>query len=463
MSQEELRKRIPLELCVCKDIMVESMKYSIYNSILPLTKISSMIYNASSDKFIVFKKELESLLAKNPEEVQKKALDLYTKLKDGGFVVDDDTDEVADMISLGLRLCNNESSYRLIINPTTNCNFRCWYCYENHSPHAKMDSCTVDKVKRMIVRITGNEKINCIELSFFGGEPLLYYRDTVEPIIDAIRIEHEKNKNFTYNIHFTSNGYLINDYIIQHLIKDRVQTTFQITLDGGREQHNRVRFPTSGKGSYDRIINNIKKLLSEKINVSLRINYTMNNISSVESILDDLKDISEENAAFLTVDFQKVWQDTAIKYDDETLGRTLDAFRKRFKRVSAHYNHTDAFRHPCYADLRNESVINYNGDVYKCTARDFTHENRLGELNDDGTITWDDPDFVENRVCRKFNKEECNRCRIFPICGGGCAQNALENRDRLCMRYSSELEIDKVILMRFYNNVVRHTTLPDVK
>ena len=101
------------------------MKYSIYNSILPLTKISSMIYNASSDKFIVFKKELESLLAKNPEEVQKKALDFYTKLKDGGFVVDNDTDEVADMISLGLRLCNNESSYRLIINPTTNCNFRC--------------------------------------------------------------------------------------------------------------------------------------------------------------------------------------------------------------------------------------------------------------------------------------------------------------------------------------------------
>ena len=439
------------------------MKYSIYNSILPLTKISSMIYNAASDKFIVFKKEFEPLLKQNPEDIQNKASEFYAKLKDGGFVVDDNTDEVADMIALGLKLCDNESSYSLIINPTTNCNFRCWYCYENHSPHAKMDADTVDKVKKMISRIANDEKINHIEFSFFGGEPLLYYRDTVEPIIDAIRNEHEKNHKFTYNIHFTSNGYLINDYIIQHLIKERVQTTFQITLDGGRDQHNKVRYSTSGKGSYDRIVNNIKKLLSEKINVSLRINYTMDNIASVESILDDLKDISEEDAAFLNVDFQKVWQDTAIKYDDDTLGRTLDAFRKRFKQVSSHYNHTDAFRYPCYADMRNESVINYNGDVYKCTARDFTPENRLGELSHDGTITWDNPDFVENRVCQKFSKEVCNRCRIFPICGGGCAQNALENKDSRCMRYNSELEIDKVILMRFYNNVVRPTILSNSK
>jgi len=34
----------------------------------------------------------------------------------------------------------------------------------------------------------------------------------------------------------------------------------------------------------------------------------------------------------------------------------------------------------------NSVIVNYNGDVYKCTACDFAKTKREGKLNEDGTI-----------------------------------------------------------------------------
>ncbi|HOH74428.1 MAG TPA: hypothetical protein PKW38_01450, partial [Paludibacteraceae bacterium] len=55
------------------------------------------------------------------------------------------------------------------------------------------------------------------------------------------------------------------------------------------------------------------------------------------------------------------------------------------------YNkYNDSVRESCYGDKKNQATINFNGDVYKCTARDFKPENREGVLMDDGTIEWND-------------------------------------------------------------------------
>lgn len=325
-----------------------------------------------------------------------------------------------------------------------------------------MDGNVVANTIKFIEKIGNSSKIKHLELSFFGGEPLLYYTNTVCPIIDAARDVLQKN-NKTYSIHFTSNGYLVNDTVISHLTELDDDVTFQITLDGHREKHNKVRFSASGKGSYDRIIDNIKKLLSNRINVGLRINYTQENIDSIKLILDDLVTIPQEHHKYFNVDFQRVWQEKNVENDDKTLNETIDAFRKVFKNISNYYSHVDAFRHPCYADMTNECVINYNGDVFKCTARDFVPEKRLGVLDDNGDIKWNDTNFVENRLNRKFNKNICKTCRIFPLCGGGCAQNASESPDNVCTKCNGELEKDKIILFRFYNSVVKNSNTTNDK
>lgn len=431
------------------------MKYSTYNSIIPLTHISAMLYNAVSDKFLVFRKELTPFLQQEPKEVLSINLDFYNQLQQGGFLIEDDVDEVEQMIKLGKERCTNSSEYNLIINPTMNCNFRCWYCYETHSPSAKMSKEIVLNVEKLLTHICKNNDIQKINLSFFGGEPLLYYNDTVRPIIDAIRANHLTNE-FDYQIHFTTNGFLLNDRVLEHLDQKDDRMSFQITLDGHREEHNKVRFSTTGNGSYDRIVTNIKKLLEHQIEVLLRINYTANNAHSIIRIIDDIKNISKECRNYLRIDFQKVWQDGTINHDDTALNEALTAFKEEFSIVADRYNGVDSLRFPCYGDLINQCIINYNGDIYKCTARDFIPSNRLGQLSAEGEIKWNDPAFLDRRLLDKLNKRICKRCRIFPLCGGGCVQTASEADKNLCIKCTSELEKDKIILSRFYNRVVKH-------
>lgn len=427
------------------------MNFSVYNSLIKLTQKSSLLYNAVEDKFLVFKKELEPLLVGDAECLASTHPSFYNLLLNNNFLVEDCEQEVEDIVARGRENCSNDSTYNLIINPTLNCNFRCWYCYENHDAPMKMDVGTIKKIQCLINNIVDDDKIECLHLSFFGGEPLLFYADTVRPIIDyvqALCCGKNGDKNFT--IHFTSNGYLINDSVITHLMSaNALSVSFQITLDGGRDMHNKVRYSTSGTGSYDRIVKNIKKLLSNSFDVVLRINYTMQNITSVPSILKDLENIPDNDKSHLSIDFQRVWQDDEIESDNEMLNDVITLFSQKSFHVSSYYNHINSFRHPCYGDKENECVVNYNGDIYKCTARDFTESNRFGILSDDGKIIIDKN---QKHACvSKFDKEFCHTCRIFPICGGCCTQRARESQKDVCTNGNTEYDKDKIILMRFYD------------
>ena len=63
---------------------------------------------------------------------------------------------------------------------------------------------------------------------------------------------------------------------------------FQITLDGGKEDHNEVRKSKAMPNSYDVIVKNIHSLCRKITNVSMvvRINYTPDNIDRAMTILD---------------------------------------------------------------------------------------------------------------------------------------------------------------------------------
>lgn len=103
-------------------------------------------------------------------------------------------------------------------------------------------------------------------------------------------------------------------------------------------------------------------------------------------------------------------------------------------------------RNSCYGDKLNHILINYNGDVFACTARDFSQENRIGFIDANGVIHYD-TDTVAKRNNLKLSKKICKSCRIAPLCGGGCKQRASESPDgdKCTFNYTDE-EIDNMIL-----------------
>jgi uncharacterized protein len=153
-----------------------------------------------------------------------------------------------------------------------NCNFKCWYCYETHIKNSKLSEQVLSNIKQFITQ-TAVAPLKHFTLSFFGGEPLLYFKKDVIPIIEHFTNEC-KQKDIDFNISFTTNGYLINQEFITFFKERNLSCFFQITFDGYKEQHDKVRFIHDNKGSYETIIYNIKMLVNNGFRVRLRINYT---------------------------------------------------------------------------------------------------------------------------------------------------------------------------------------------
>lgn len=420
------------------------MKYSIFNTNIPINGRHTLLYNAFSGKFVVVKDKIIDISKMSIQTVRNDYPGLYGKLVEGAFIMDDSINEAQRLKECINMIDNNSNQYILHINPTLDCNFSCWYCYENHVPNSKMDTEVLNAVKLYISYILGKPEIKHIELGFFGGEPLFHFNAIAKDIINhAGAICRETNKKLF--VHFTSNGVLLTDDTIKFL--SEFTCGFQITLDGGKECHDQTRFHKNKKGSFDDIVKNIYKLVNVNIEVIVRVNYTSSNIDSVNTILDSFREIPADKKIHLKFDFQRVWQDRvhAIDKTEQKIALIRKTFRHEGFIVLANYIPHDVW-HSCYGDKLNYLLINYNGDVYGCTARDFTKENRIGRIEPDGTIKYD-IDTVTKRNDSKLSKAICQTCRIAPICGGGCKQRAIEASDsEECTFDYTENDMDNIIL-----------------
>lgn len=427
------------------------MKYSQYNIFIQLKNHKVLLYNTLSDKFIILSENNYFLIQKNNiDALQQFAHDLYDKLISINSIINAEINEFDYLIrQFNLKL-KDDSLYHLIINPTTNCNFKCWYCYETHNKTSKMSDLIVNNTKLHIENTILNQTgLKTFILSFFGGEPLLYFKSIVVPLMEYTQqlcIKH--NKSIVFG--FTTNGYLVTKQMAEWFGKFK-NITFQITLDGDKEKHDKVRFPAEGLGSYDKIISNIKMLLSYGSNVVLRVNYTTENINSLNNIsanFDNLNEVSK-----LKISFHRIWQDYKNENVDNSVFEVISNISKSGLCASEYT--CDSIRYPCYADMKYGALINYNGNVYRCTARDFETTKRDGYLTDEGEIVWENDSDI-NRINLRFKNELCRKCTILPLCGGGCSQKAIESCE--CNKYyclhPTDEEKNKIILDRFYNHYV---------
>ncbi len=397
------------------------MKYSIYNSIIGVGN-SCLVYNGVADRFVVVKRCREDVVEKMTSLPSQLVVDdavFYSRLMGIAAIVEDDVDEIGSLASAIAEVDNNGRLFHLQINPTLDCTFRCWYCYEDHHRGTRMAESTIEAIKRLVERRFDEQpSMRQFQLSFFGGEPLMYFNRVAAPIVDFVVCECEKH-GVDWSVHFTTNAYLLSPSVSGLL--GRYNTSLQITLDGSRESHDQVRCLPFGKGSYDRILSNVKSALSKGCSVILRINYTRDNLASVAAVIDDLESWNIEKNGRLRVDFQQVWQDRR-RGEDSALEEMVNGYISRLRGIGIFgsvYFHSPVSKSSCYGDKRNHILVNYNGDLFQCTARDFKTERRSGFIADDGSLVWKN-DALEHRMNCKFSRPVCHNCRIAPLCGGGC-------------------------------------------
>ncbi len=380
-----------------------------------------IIYNAKSDEVIALNPQLANFYKKEtPDSIRNLHPELFSYLTKKGVFVEEDADEVANFIAQIEKTENEMKEFTVTINPTLACNMKCWYCYETHKNMPAMSLNVKQATITLIKNLSDINTINRLNLSFFGGEPLLFFDRIIIGIINEAANTCGK-KGIDLNIHFTTNAYLLTKKILEQM--RGLNVSFQITIDGNENVHNTVRKTKDDKPTYSTIIKNIHLTLSLGFSVGVRFNYTNRSLPSFIDVLLDFQNIPSSQKKRLNFTFQRVWQDH--DGDTEQIEKKVAEIERAFEEAELFVNSSNKFIIPyCYADKKNTVIINYNGDLYKCTARDFVSKNREGILTPDGNCKWNEK--YKKRLSIRHGSDLCRQCRIYPICHGGCSQMKLE-------------------------------------
>lgn len=150
----------------------------------------------------------------------------------------------------------------LCIHICHDCNLRCRYCFADegayHSEREFMSEQTAKKAIDFLLANSGNRKI--LEVDFFGGEPLMCLQ-TIKNVVAYARKEGDKaGKKFLFTT--TTNALLLDDDAIDFF--NREMENVVLSLDGRREVHDAIRKTKNGKGSFDLVIENVKKFVRSR-------------------------------------------------------------------------------------------------------------------------------------------------------------------------------------------------------
>lgn len=310
----------------------------------------------------------------------------------------------------------------LIILPTEQCNFRCTYCYEDFII-GKMTGDVQQGLKNLIeARVP---EIDVLRLSWFGGEPLV----AKDVVLQVSQLAFDLCRRYGARLEggLTTNGYLLKKPLFEKLV-DLRQNHFQISLDGDRDSHDTTRLRADGKGTFDRIWENLLALrdCDGEFEVVLRLHVTDANHDSLESLCRKLYRFFRHDRRF-TPHFHDVRNlggeggKTVQRMDPEVyesqtarLGEIL-AFGEEGREGAAGMKVTaapmlgsessslvlhepDGGSRPddespqpyiCYAARPNSLLIRANGRVGKCTVALNDTRNDIGRLRKDGTVAID--------------------------------------------------------------------------
>lgn len=401
------------------------MKQSKYNCILQ-DNTGMVIYNVATDQLVALTPQLANIFNEGkaaPEKIKAQHAELYDHLLQKGIFVCDEADETETYIRKREEYERSSGEYTITINPTLACNMSCWYCYESHKNMPAMSADVKQSVLLLIDKLLADNKLKKLNLSFFGGEPLLYFDKVIVDIINHAKMQC-KAFDAKLSIHFTTNAYLLTDNVLKHL--EGLDVSFQITIDGGKQVHDSVRKTKGGEPTYARIVEHIHQTLSRGFSVGVRFNYTAKSIPSFIDVVKDFSHLQQEQKQLVNFTFQRVWQDN--EGDADQVGQQVEHIERAFEQAGLFVNNAKSYIVPyCYADGVNTAVVNYNGDLFKCTARDFAPKSKEGTLAADGTLRWNER--LRKRMSIRHGSDTCLQCRIYPICHGGCSQMKLEAPD----------------------------------
>lgn len=414
------------------------MKPSVYNFVTPSFSDNRYIaYNSFSGAYI----ELDDARLAEMEQLMQGAADLdlnapdlthfQRNLVDQGFVVEEGYNEAKEIQDRYFAPLSKQDGMSLTIAPTISCNFGCAYCFQSHS-NRRMGKTEMDRLVAFVdTQLVENTYLS---ITWFGGEPMTAFA-VVEELAQRLA-DLAARKSCTFYHAIITNGYLLTEERAKFLASIPEFESAQVTLDGLADQHDQRRPTLAGKGTFDRIIQNIIQA-TQHITITVRINVDKSNLLQINDLLELLQKAGVQDQVYVYLGH--VWDYTPEVEDSPFL--TIEEFAEvdaQFKLTKFSMGFASGVRLPaprggaqCIADHPNGYVVGPSGLLFNCWNEVHEDESKasgvLPELDSAGGCASGacGSQKMQNNAAGwanydPFAHQPCKTCKVAPLCMSGC-------------------------------------------
>jgi uncharacterized protein len=334
---------------------------------------------------------------------------------------------------------------QFVVCPTDACNLACTYCFESADLRARpqiMTSAQVSDLFAATRRISADRPGKQCQIVLFGGEPFLPATETVVAGILSRAGEAD------LPVYAVTNGTHLGRFA--DLLRHNRETLrgAQITLDGPAVVHDARRKRADGTGSFYQVVRAVEICLDLGIEVKLRVNLDAQNLNSLESLADLIKEREwATHSGFQCLlapvtDHLGTSRYPHIMREDELVEPVVGLWDRRPElrevldfRLFRILDHLISVIEPgqrswspprfhyCEADRGETFTFGPDGLIYACPESMGDSRNAVGIYSPRYRLWSGRLRQWEHRSVLAL--PECRDCNIATFCGGGCAYAAL--------------------------------------
>jgi len=353
----------------------------------------------------------------------------------------------------------------IALNLTNNCNFACRYCFANHgnygNPGIVMNISTARKAIKLLFKSVIEHNQKRAAIAFFGGEPLLEW-SLIKKIVNFAKDNSPKNINLMFLI--TTNASLMDTKKIEFM-KDN-NFSVMVSIDGPEKENNKNRIRPNGEGTYNEIIDNIKKA-SKKLPLTFRATITNNNLDLVK-IVDHFKNLGARMITF------GLDNNHLNKESYNIIGNNYEKLRKKYHKdlTSGEIYEITNFSQILFQLLFKERKISHcnaglsylgvaaDGLMYKCPRFTDISGHQFADISDLKKVEKKLNSFrQELRESAGERNSNCSQCPYVYLCGGLCHYDLFQKNKSVLDLIPEQCQLRKKI---YYETIKLYASLSEL-
>lgn len=396
-----------------------------------------LIFASRSSSLLTIKEKHYKQLQAGDFETLPEAL--LSELKRTKTIVDADENELQVLVNENKDVIKQSTNLHYVIMPSAYCQLGCDYCGQEHAK-AQLSNKAMDAAESRIEHLLKTGKFQSLEIHWFGAEPLVGINQirVLAPRLIALAERY----NCRYWSKIVTNGLALKESIYEELVHQYQVKSIEITLDGTAEFHDTRRYTKSKDKTFDIIFNNILKITarpeySNETRIVIRCNADERNVEGVVPLIELLAAHNLQQKIFFYIAPVYSWgNDAHLKtpVNDFAL-HEIDwylAMHKHKFPVSALPGRVYSV---CTSVMPHDELMDSYGNIYNCTEVPMVPayddgRYQIGHVSEgDDKLDKKPKPFLDwnDLVLNKDKRIWCWGCKIFPVCGGRCPKNWMEN------------------------------------